>query len=118
MVGSAMPTTVASMEASADPRTVASRTHRPAGLEYLRPGSALVIVPASSLHLFHNDLRAQPWQRCDRGPWRPGPAGRRTPWMDMTGALTLVMTVYLPICDRLPFSVRPASLAIVPGPAM
>ncbi len=32
MAGSAMPTTVASMDAIADPRTVASRTHRPGAL--------------------------------------------------------------------------------------
>ena len=32
MAGSAMPTTVASMDATADPSTVASRTHRPRAL--------------------------------------------------------------------------------------
>ena len=35
MAGRAMPTTVASIEASADPRTVPSSTHRPGPLEYL-----------------------------------------------------------------------------------
>src|SRR6266516_7114375 len=39
MAGSAMPTTVASIEASADPSTVASSTHRPGPLAYRRlPG--------------------------------------------------------------------------------
>ncbi len=37
MAGSAMPATVASIEAIADPSTVASRTHRPGPLAYLRP---------------------------------------------------------------------------------
>jgi hypothetical protein len=36
MAGKAMPTTVASIEAMADPRTVAARTHRPRGLSYVR----------------------------------------------------------------------------------
>src|SRR5258707_11348663 len=39
MAGSAIPTTVASIAAMADPRTVANRTHRPAGLANLSAGS-------------------------------------------------------------------------------
>jgi hypothetical protein len=35
MAGRAMPTTVASIDAIADPRTVPSSTHRPGPLEYL-----------------------------------------------------------------------------------
>src|ERR1700732_882635 len=40
MAGSAMPTTVASIEAMADPSTVASSTQRPRPLAYLRPAGA------------------------------------------------------------------------------
>src|SRR5712664_576652 len=39
MAGSAIPTTVASIAAMADPRTVANRTHRPDGLASLSAGS-------------------------------------------------------------------------------
>jgi hypothetical protein len=38
MAGSAMPTTVASMEAIADPRTVASNTQRPRAARVAEPG--------------------------------------------------------------------------------
>src|SRR5450755_4782177 len=54
MAGSAIPTTVASIEAIADPRTVAASTQRPGPLPYLSPaGSAdaaagVVIVASRS----------------------------------------------------------------------
>src|SRR6266511_371379 len=39
MAGSAIPTTVASIDATADPSTVASRTHRPGALAYRSPAA-------------------------------------------------------------------------------
>src|SRR6516165_2317066 len=47
MAGRAMPTTVASIEAIADPRTVASSTHLPGPLEYRSPAGWLAATCAS-----------------------------------------------------------------------
>src|SRR5215469_3453345 len=47
MAGRAMPTTVASIEAIADPRTVASSTHLPGPLEYRSPAGWLAATGAS-----------------------------------------------------------------------
>src|SRR5438270_13138797 len=49
MRGKAMLTTVASRPAIPEPRTVASRTHRPAGEAYRRPGDEAVCTRPSCL---------------------------------------------------------------------